>query len=99
MDVSIVTSLYGSASHLAGFLEHLEACLRFLESRGYSAESIIVSNAPDRRQQRILRLAFDSSWWRGRGRIIVVPRETLYASRNCGARLLRQLNHFFFERG
>jgi len=86
MDVSIVTSLYGSASHLAGFLEQLEADLKFLESRGYSAESIIVSNAPDRREQRILRTALGSPWWADHSRLIVVPRETLYASWNRGVR-------------
>jgi|GEM_PF-2134181 len=87
MDVSIVTSLYGSSRHLPGFLEHLEACLRLLESSGYSAETIIISNSPDRRERRALQAAFDLPWWRNHGRLIVVPRETLYASWNRGLRV------------
>lgn len=86
MDVSIVTSLYGSASHLAGFLQQLEACMRTVESCGLSAESIIVSNAPDRRERRILRAALGSPWWADHSRLIAVPRETLYASWNRGVR-------------
>jgi hypothetical protein len=85
-DVSVVTSLYGSVRHLAGFLEQVEACLRDVESRDYSAEAIIVSNAPDKREQRILSAAFDTPWWREHGKLIVVERETLYASWNRGVR-------------
>lgn len=85
-DVSIVTSLYGSAKRLAGFLEQVEASLRIVESHGYSAEAIIVSNSPDRREQRTLRAAFDTPWWRDHGQLLVVSRETLYASWNRGVR-------------
>jgi len=84
VDVAIITSLYRSAGHLAGFLERLETCMRSVESRGYSAESVIVSNAPDRAEQRILRAALDSPWWTSRSRLVAVPRETLYASWNRG---------------
>jgi len=87
MDVSIVTSLYASRRHLAGFLERLEACIRSVEACGCSAESIIVSNAPDRSERRTLRAAFDSPWWHDHGKLIVVPRETLYASWNRGLRV------------
>ena len=85
-DVSIVTSLYESAEHLAGFLEQIEACLRTVESCGYSAEMIIVSNSPSRRERIALNAAFDLPWWREHGRLIVVERETLYASWNRGVR-------------
>ena len=85
-DVSIVTSLYESAEHLAGFLEQVEECLRTVESRGYSAETIIVSNAPSRRERVSLKAAFELPWWREHGRLIVVERETLYASWNRGVR-------------
>jgi hypothetical protein len=84
VDVAIITSLYRSAGHLAGFLEQLETCMRSVESHGHSAESIIVSNAPDRSEQRILRGALGSPWWAGHTRLLVVPRETLYASWNRG---------------
>lgn len=87
MDISIVTSLYASRRHLAGFLQRLEDCIRSVEARGYSAESIIVSNAPDRSECRTLRAAFASSWWRDHGKLIEVPRETLYASWNRGLRV------------
>ncbi len=86
MDISIVTSLYASRRHLAGFLERLEACLSAVEAHGYCAESIIVSNAPDRSERRTLAAALDSSWWHDHGKLIVVPRETLYASWNRGLR-------------
>lgn len=82
MDISIITSLYASGRHLAEFLERLEASIRSVEACGYSAESIIVSNAPDRSEHRTLRAALGSSWWRDHCRLIVVPRETLYASWN-----------------
>jgi hypothetical protein len=86
MDISIITSLYRSSGHLAGFLAQLEACVRAVESRGLTAECIIVSNTPDRRERPILKAAFDSPWWSRRGRLLVVPRETLYASWNRGVR-------------
>ena len=86
MDVSIITSLYRSANHLGGFLERLEACIRSVEGRGYSAESIIVSNAASKRERHILETAFHSLWWRGHSRLIAVERETIYASWNRGLR-------------
>lgn len=86
MDVSIITSLYRSANHLAGFLERLEACIRSVESCGYSAESIIVSNAPTKRERRILDATFEHTWWSGHSRLVVVERETIYASWNRGLR-------------
>jgi hypothetical protein len=86
MDVSIITSLYRSANHLGGFLERLEACIRSVESRGYSAESIIISNAPTKRERRILDTVSDSVWWSDHSRIITAERETIYASWNRGLR-------------
>ena len=86
IDVSVITSLYGSARHLAGFLHQAEECLGIVESRGYSAEMIIVSNSPDKRERRALTAAFDSPWWSEHGQLIVVKRETLYASWNRGVR-------------
>jgi len=86
MDISIITSLYASRCHLAGFLERLEACIRSVEANGYSAESIIVSNAPTKRERRILDTAFDSVWWSEHSRVIAVERETIYASWNRGLR-------------
>lgn len=86
IDVSVITSLYSSATHLAGFLEQVEECLKMVEARGYSAETIIVSNAPDKRERHALQAAFDSPWWREHGQLIVVRRETLYASWNRGVR-------------
>lgn len=86
MDVSLVTSLYRSAGHLAGFLEQMQTCLNALQSRDCSAESIIISNAPDKLEERILATAFGSKWWREHGSLITVPRETVYASWNRGVR-------------
>jgi hypothetical protein len=85
-DVSIVSSLYASVGHLAGFLEQVEVCLRTVESHGYSAEAIIVSNSPEKRERSILSAAFDTPWWRDHGQLLVVERETLYASWNRGVR-------------
>lgn len=87
MDVSIITSLYASRRHLVGFLERLEACIRSVEACGYSAESIIVSNAPDRWERRTLQGVRDSPWWRVHGKLIEIPRETLYTSWNRGLRV------------
>jgi len=87
MDVWIVTSIYRSADHLAGCLEQLEACMRSVEDRGLSAESIVIRNAPDRRERRILASLTGPAWWREHGRLTVVPRETLYASWKRGIRL------------
>lgn len=58
--------------------------MRSVEGRGYSAESIVVSNAPTRRERRMLGRVLDSPWWRGHGRLVVVERETIYASWNRG---------------
>jgi len=49
-----------------GLPQSVEAC-------GYSAESIIVSNAPDKSERRTLRAALGSSWWRDHSKLIVVP--------------------------
>jgi hypothetical protein len=86
MDTSIITSLYASGRHLPAFLVRLEECLKSVEGRGYSAESILVANAPDRRERRILSEALASSWWQGHSQLLVVSRETLYASWNRGLR-------------
>jgi glycosyltransferase involved in cell wall biosynthesis len=86
MDVSIITSLYGSANDLGGFLERLEVCLRSVERCGYSAESIIISNAPTKRERRTLDTVCDSVWWSEHSRVIAVERETIYASWNRGLR-------------
>jgi hypothetical protein len=86
MDVSMVTSLYGSSRHLPGFLTRLEACLRSVETKGYSVESIIISNEPDWRERRMLEEAHSSTWWHDHCHLVRVPRESLYASWNRGVR-------------
>jgi glycosyltransferase involved in cell wall biosynthesis len=84
MDISIITSLYASQYHLTGFLERLKACIESVEDNGYSAESIIISNAPSKRERRIFDTVCDSVWWSEHSQLIVVPRETIYASWNRG---------------
>jgi hypothetical protein len=86
MDISIVSSLHGSQRHLVSFLRRAEACIRHLEGLGFSAQSVVVSNDPSRSERRALTEAFASSWWQDHGKLLVVPRETLYASWNRGVR-------------
>jgi hypothetical protein len=89
MDVSLVTSLYRSSAYLSGFLRQVESCMDALRAQGCSAESVIISNSPDKHEQCILASAFGSVWWREHGRLITVPRETVYASWNRGVRASR----------
>jgi len=86
VDTSIITSLYASGRHLPAFLVRLEECLKSVEDRGYCAESILVANAPDRRERAILSEALASPWWQAHSRLLIVARETLYTSWNRGLR-------------
>ena len=88
-DTSMITSLYASGRHLPAFLARLETCLSSVEREGYRAEAILVANAPDRRERRILREVMASPWWRDHSRLLIVPRETLYASWNRALRASR----------
>lgn len=80
MDISIITSLYKSNIFLRDYCKRVLKVLSGLKHSGLDVELLIVANEPDQAELEIL----DTLNCLENIRIIVVPREKLYASWNRG---------------
>jgi len=85
-DVTLITSTYASSRHVDKFCERAVSLFTSLAAEGVRGQLIVVANAPTPVERRALsRLAQAADFISGFSlRILIVPRETLYASWNRG---------------
>lgn len=81
MDVSLITSLYRTETHLPTFIRHAQVVAAQVQTAGISLEFIVVANDATEAERTLLNdySAADSSV-----KVLHVPRESLYASWNRG---------------
>lgn len=90
--ISIITSLYKSERYLSGYLKRIK--LFSTRAKNISFEVICIANSPSAEEEDLLSKFSDGNKW---FRLIVVPRENLYATWNRGVNLALGENICFWH--